>query len=408
MKRYQPRYEKLATLSTFVLVPLSGLVTDVYLPSFPEMQRALHTDVAGIQLTLSCFLISYGLTMLVAGSVVDTWGRYRVVLISLLLFALSNFAIAAIHQVGFVYAMRVLQGAVTALIVVSKRAFLADIFTGSKLKRYTSMLTVIWALGPITAPFIGGYLQVWFGWTANFHFLGAYALLALLMEVRFGGEAMERFPAFRFKGQLAIYRRILRATDFTYGLLTLGISYSMVMIFAMSAPFIVEHELGLTPVVTGYCALVSGLGLLCGGSIGRALTDAPLMTKLRYANAAEWAVALIMLASSYWMANLYSLMGFVLVMHMASGFIYNVYFTHCLTRFPRNAGVAGGLTSGGSYLVTSLTSYAIVSLLPAANQAQLAVNYLILIVITTGLLIAASFKTTPESGQAQHLARHIK
>ncbi|RQP12274.1 MAG: MFS transporter [Parapedobacter sp.] len=392
MKRYQHRYEKLATLSTFLLIPLSGLVTDVYLPSFPEMQRVLQTDVAGIQLTLSCFLISYGLTMLVAGSIVDTWGRYRMVLASLLLFALSNFAIATVHEVGFVYTMRILQGTVTALIVVSKRAFLADIFTGSKLKRYTSMLTVIWALAPITAPFIGGYLQVWFGWTANFYFLGTYALLAFFMELRFGGEAMMRFPAFRLKGQLAIYRRILHTADFTYGLLTLGISYSMVMIFGMSAPFIVEHELGLSPIVTGYCALVSGLGLLCGGSIGRALTDAPLMTKLRYANAAEWVVALAMLISSRWMANIYSLMGFVFALHMASGFVYNVYFTHCLTRFPRNAGVAGGLTSGGSYLVTSLVSYAIVSILPAANQWQLAVNYLILSLITTGLLIAASIK----------------
>ena len=407
MKRYQQRYEKLATLSTFVLIPLSGLVTDVYLPSFPEMQRALHTDVAGIQLTLSCFLISYGLTMLVAGSVVDTWGRYRLVLASLLLFAGSNFAIATIHHIGFVYAMRILQGALTALIVVSKRAFLADIFTGSKLQRYTSMLTVIWALAPITAPFIGGYLQVWVGWTANFYFLGAYALLALLMEARFGGEAMVRFPAFRFKGQLAIYRRILRTADFTYGLVTLGISYSMVMLFGMSAPFIIEHELGLSPIVTGYCALISGFGLLCGGSIGRAFTEAPFTAKLRYATAAEWIVGLAMLATTNWIANVYSLMGFVFALHVASGFVYNVYFTHCLTRFPRNPGVAGGLTSGGSYLVTSLVSYALVSILPATDQGQLAVNYLILALISTGLLIVSAPKSAPESDKAElaHCAR---
>ena len=391
MKRYQPRYERLATLSTFLLIPLSGLVTDVYLPSFPEMQRALQTDVTGIQLTLSCFLVSYGLTMLVAGTIADTWGRYRLVLASLLFFALSNFAIATIHHVGFVYAMRILQGAATALIVVSKRAFLADIFSGSKLQRYTSLLTVIWAFAPITAPFIGGYLQVWFGWTANFFFLGMYALLALAMEARFGGEAMERFPKFRFKGQLAIYRRIMRTSDFTYGLITLGVSYSMVMLFGMSAPFIVEHELGFSPVVTGYCALISGLGLLCGGSIGRALTDAPLFAKLRYATAAQWVVGLAMLVSSHWLANLYTLMAFVFTLHTASGFVYNVYFTHCLTRFPKNAGVAGGLTSGGSYLVTSVVSYALVSILPATNQGQLAVNYLILALLCTVLLVGASF-----------------
>lgn len=120
MKRYLPKYEKLATASTFVLIPLSGLVTDVYLPSFPHMQQALHTDVTGIQLTLTCFLVSYGISMLFAGSLVDTFGRYRLVIGSLVLFACSNFAIAAIHHIEFVYSMRILQGFLTAVIVVAK------------------------------------------------------------------------------------------------------------------------------------------------------------------------------------------------------------------------------------------------------------------------------------------------
>jgi len=179
------------------------------------------------------------------------------------------------------------------------------------------------------------------------------------------------------------------------------------MLFGMSAPFIIEHELGLSPIVTGYCALISGFGLLCGGSIGRAFTEAPFTAKLRYATAAEWIVGLAMLATTNWIANVYSLMGFVFALHVASGFVYNVYFTHCLTRFPRNPGVAGGLTSGGSYLVTSLVSYALVSILPATDQGQLAVNYLILALISTGLLIVSAPKRVPESDKPElvHCAR---
>ena len=159
MKLYNSKYEKISTLSTFILIPLSGLVTDIYIPSFPDMQSAFHTTAAGIQLTLSCFLISYGITMFVAGSLVDSYGRYKVVLGALLLFALSNFLIASVHNLLFLYAMRVLQGVLTAFIVVAKRAFLVDIYSGDKLKHYMGLLSVVWSLGPITAPFLGGYLQ---------------------------------------------------------------------------------------------------------------------------------------------------------------------------------------------------------------------------------------------------------
>lgn len=390
MKRYHPKYEKLATISTFILIPLSGLVTDVYLPSFPNMQQALDTDVSGIQLTLTYFLLSYGISMLFAGSIADTFGRYRLVIGSLVLFAFSNFAIAIIHQIEFVYVMRVLQGFLTALIVVAKRAFLADIFEGKTLRKHTSSLTVVWALAPIMAPFIGGYLQIGWGWTANFYFLGVYSLLSLMLELRYGGEALTRLFTFRPKGVLAVYRRILRTNDFTYGVITLGISYSMVMVFAMSAPFIIEHELGFSPIVTGYSALVSGLGLFCGGSVGRILADRPLFLKLHVANATEWVLAIAMFLSGFWFFNLYSLMSFVFLAHVASGFLYNGYFTHCLTRFPKNAGIAGGITSGGGYLVTAAVSYAIVAFIPITDQKSLACSYLILSAATTGLIIAAT------------------
>lgn len=261
---------------------------------------------------------------------------------------------------------------------------------------------MVWALAPITAPFIGGYLQAGWGWTANFYFLGAYSLLSLLFELRYGGEALTRLAAFRPKGVLAVYRRVLRANDFTYGMITLGISYSMVMVFAMSAPFIIEHELGFSPIITGYSALISGLGLFCGGSIGRILTDRPMFAKLRIANAVEWMLAMAMFMSGFWYFNLYSLMSFVFLAHIASGFLYNTYFTHCLTRFPKNAGIAGGITSGGGYLVTAMVSYAIVALIPITDQKSLACSYLILSAATTVLLIAATLAERSKTNRIMH------
>lgn len=388
MKLYNSKYQKISTISTFILIPLSGLVTDIYIPSFPEMQSVFHTSASGIQATLSFFLISYGITMFFAGSLVDTYGRYKFILGALLLFALSNFFIASIHNLYLLYAIRILQGALTALIVVAKRAFLVDIYTGEKLKHYMGLLSVVWALGPITAPFLGGYLQAYWGWTSNFIFLGLYALFSLFLEYVYCGEAMRHAQTFRLSTIIGSYRKVLGTPEFSLGLFVLGASYSKVLIFGMTAPFIIEEKFHFSSIVTGYCALISGLGIFTGGMIAKQLTSRPLLTKLRVANFAETIIAVTMfLIGAFFTSNIYVLMIFVYAMHICSGFMYNVYFTFCLTRFPQNAGVSSGITSGASYLITSILSYGTVNLIRVDGQSTLAVCYFVMIVVIGAILL---------------------
>ena len=54
------KQKKIATIITFFTIPLSGFMTDVYLPSFPSMARDLSVSETSIQLTLTCFFLSYG------------------------------------------------------------------------------------------------------------------------------------------------------------------------------------------------------------------------------------------------------------------------------------------------------------------------------------------------------------
>ncbi|MGS2765167.1 MFS transporter [Sinomicrobium sp. M5D2P9] len=386
MRTYDKKHERISTISIFLLIPLSGLATDIFIPSFPEMQEMLLTDNKGIQMTLSCFLISYGISLLVAGSLVDSFGRYKLVLASLLLFSLSSFAIAIVPDLYFIYAMRILQGITTAFIVVGKRAFLVDIYKGKKLQHYTSLMTIIWSMAPITAPFIGGYLQKGFGWTSSFYFLGGYALVMLFIEWFFSGEAFTEFKTFNRKSIVSTYKAVLKVPDFSTGLVILGLTYGMVMVFAMSAPFLVENHFNFSPVVTGYCALLSGLGIMSGGILGRSLSTYPFLPKLFFGVAMEIVVAVLMFATGNYVSNIYIFVGFIYLLHLFSGFLYNVYFTYCLTRFPEYAGVTNGLTSGASYLVTSVASYAIVSILHIRNQPGMALSYIILSLCILSLL----------------------
>ena len=378
---------KRATILAFALIPLSGLATDIYLPSFPNMALSFKVGASSIQFTIICFLLSYGIAQLFVGSIIDSFGRYRINLISLLIFAASSFAIVFTSDIHILYLMRVVQGITTAFIVVGKRAFFVDVYTGEKRRHYTSLLSIVWATAPILAPFFGGYLQKSFGWHSNFVVLGIYALVMFVLELIYSGESINVKHPFHPKSIFKVYRTLLSSADFTFGIIVLGICFGTLMIFAMSAPFIVEHQFHLSPVTTGYCALLSGLSIFIGGILGKMIKVGTLSTKLIIANATQ----LVLICLMYFLTSIYTslpvLMIFVVLIHTIGGIIYNLFFTYCLTRFPLNAGIASGLTSGGSYLVTSCVTSLLFVIIVIKDQSSLAIGYLILGLFTTGLLI---------------------
>ncbi|UIR54651.1 MFS transporter [Sphingobacterium sp. SRCM116780] len=388
MKIYNPKNEWICTFITFLLIPLSGLATDIYLPSFPEMQNYFHVSPTAVQSTLTYFLISYGVSMLFVGSIIDSFGRYKIGIFALFIFSLSNIVIVTTHSIHMMNLMRVLQGLAIAFIVVSKRAFLVDIFSGKKLQHYMSILTIVWSMAPITAPFLGGYLQKLFGWSFNFYFLGIFSFLILVLELIYGGEAIKHYKKFNKAEIWNAYKTILTTKDFTFGLFVLGSCYSMTMVFGMSSSFIIENHYGLSAVVTGYCALISGLGLLTGGIIGKTLQHKDFTTKLVTGSICIVILGLLLYGAGFYTDSLLLMMIIVYLLQSSTGFLYTLYFTYCITRFPQFAGVSNGLASGGSYVFTSVFSIIIVHLYVIDKPIGLSYSYITLGVL---LLIAVSF-----------------
>lgn len=368
---------KISTILALVTIPISGLAVDVYLPSFPNMVVSLGTSQTLIQSSITVFLMSYGGGQLLLGSFVDSFGRYRINLVALSVFVFCSIGIALSASIDILLSFRFIQGLAVALIMVSRRAFILDVYTGSERKHYTSLLNVFWSTAPIVAPFVGGYLQKGFGWTANFYFLALYGLLILVFEAIYGGETIVEKHVFHFKTIIRAYGQFFRTHDFVIGILVLGLSYSSVIVFGISIPFIVEHNFGLSAVTTGYASLISGIAIFSGGFLAKKMLDRKFQKKLIIANAAQMAIAVIMFIVGIFFYNLFSILAFVIAIHFLQGFTYNTYFTYALNRFPKYAATASGVLSGGSYIVFSASSYAVVNILSIVDQKTLALSYII-------------------------------
>jgi len=398
-KKIQQKHIPITTFLAFALIPLSGFATDIYLPSMPSMGAALNISSLEVQMTLTIFLISYGFSQLFIGSILDSFGRYRISQAALIIFALSCIVIANTNDIFLIYLMRIVHGITVAGIVVAKRAYFVDMFEGTQLKSYLSVFTIVWSTGPIIAPFVGGYLQNLFGWESNFYFLAGFAVILFVLERIFSGETLKNQTVFKVKEIARIYWEMFCTADFLLGLFMLGLAYSMVMIYNMAGPFIIEHELFLTPIIAGYCSLILGFAWTVGGFIGKATVDKPFFKKLAVNIGLQVIFVLAMILSLNILVNLYTLVLFAFIIHVGAGFTYNNYFTYSLSKFPKNAGIAGGLMGGVVYILVSILSYFIIYIFPAKDERNLSFGYLILVLLSVVVIgVLSRYKAQSKKG----------
>lgn len=389
-KAIKERHLGIATLLAFALIPLSGFATDIYIPSLPTMAGEMHVGSIQVQLTLSIFLISYGVSQLFIGSVLDSFGRYKLCLVSLIVFATASVVIATTHNIYLIYLMRVIHGVTVGSIIVAKRAYFVDLFAGEKLKHYLSLFSIIWSTGPIVAPFIGGYLQTAFGWESNFYFLAGFAVVFAVLEFIFSGETLVHYSDFHFQKIVKVYTGMIKTPSFTLGIVMLGLAYCMVMTYNMTGPFIIEHHFNLSPVIAGYSSLVLGFAWMVGGFIGKATINRPFFKRMVINIALQILFVVVMIISINFISNLYSLIFFAFIIHVCAGYTFNNYFTFCLGKFPKNAGIASGLTGGITYVIVSFLSYGIVNIVPAKDERNLSFSYLMPIILSVLIMFLIS------------------
>lgn len=392
------------TIMSLCLIPLSGFAMDIFIPSLPDMAVQLHASPASIQFTLSLFIISYGISQLIVGGLIDAYGRYLPNMISILAFSAASFIIAYSTSLQMIYAMRILQGFTVAVIAISKRAFFIDLYKGEALKKYTSMFSVIWAIAPIVAPFLGGFFQTTWGWSSNFMFLGYFGLAFFVIELIIGGESMKAAQPFSLRSMTQAYGTMVKTPDFTSGMIILGLAYGMILLYGMCSPFLIEQQLHFSAAVTGYCSLFSGVSVMIGGTISRILVNKPMGKKLMVASVAQLLVVAMMVPLTRNYHNLYTLLTYVFLLHSTSGFIFNNLMSYCLIRFPQYAGKASGLTGGGFAVVTSILSSLMVNTISITNQATLGMAYGMVAVITFLFLVRTKWREKEERNEKDETA----
>lgn len=267
-RRFRILLPVLAMLSAFA--PLS---VDMYLPSFPLLTQAFATDASRVQLTLSAFLLGFGLAPLFYGPLADRFGRRPTLVVAATLYVGASVLCALATEIDHLIALRFLQalGAGGGPVIV--RAIIRDLYAHDDAARAMSLMMVIVGAAPMLAPLLGGVLLVEFGWRSIFWVLAGFGLLCIVMIQLALRESLP--PQYRrplaLKTTLGGYGSLLVNPRYLGFVLTSSLLFAGMFAYISGSPFVFIEYFGVSERLYGVLFGANVAGMILTASVNSRL-----------------------------------------------------------------------------------------------------------------------------------------
>jgi len=173
-------------LSVLVL-GFDGTILNVALP---DMAVQLHAGTSQLQWIVDAYLVVFAAAMLPAGLLGDRFGRRRLLIAGLTLFAAASLVGTLTHSAAALIAVRAVMGLGAAFIMPLAMSIIPSLFPSAERARAVAVMTAGMAIGMPLGPILGGLLLTHFWWGSIFLInvpliaVGIVALLLLVPESR--------------------------------------------------------------------------------------------------------------------------------------------------------------------------------------------------------------------------------
>jgi DHA1 family bicyclomycin/chloramphenicol resistance-like MFS transporter len=254
----------LATLS--VIAPLA---IDMYLPALPTIAKSFQVPESEAQFTLSTFFLGFAIGQAFYGPISDRFGRKAPLYFGMSLYSLASLGCALAPSIDSLAGFRFLQALGGCTGAVISRAMVRDLFTGADAVKVFSRVLLVFGLGPILAPMIGGYILYWADWHAIFYLLSAIGALAVVMVfVRLPEtRKSEHARPLSFGSVIGGYWRLLKHRNYMGHALTGSTMMAGTFAYIAGSPFVVITLFGFPSEHFGWVFGSNALGFIIASQI---------------------------------------------------------------------------------------------------------------------------------------------
>ena len=359
-------------LTLVLLASISALAMNSFLPSLPNMAEHFGSSTALMGLSVGVYLGTSAIFQILVGPLSDRIGRRTVSLWALIIFIVASISCVYAPNTFVFMFLRALQ-AIAACTFVVARAVVRDTTetqaSGSKIA-YISMGT---AICPMFGPALGGLLDGWFGWEANFWFIGGLGFFILLIAYFDLGETVPESTQ-GFRRQFSEYPELLLSRRFWGYCLASAFGAGAFFAYLGGGPFVGSIVYNLSPEMLGLYFGAPAIGYFFGNFLSGRFTirfgiDAMILWGL-------WIIfsglSLSMVCSYVGYGTVETFFGFMIFVGLGNGLTIPNATAGMLSVRPHLAGTASGL--GGAMMIAigaALSTLAGAFLVPGSNEMPL-------------------------------------
>ena len=251
------------------------LITDMFLPAFPNIANFFRVPDAFVQYSLSAVTLGAAVGFFIAGPLSDSLGRRKPILVSLILFSLASYLLYLAPTIEVFVLLRMMQGLTGAAAGVIAQAIIRDLFVGDAMIRMLGRVWLISGLAPVISPLVAAQLLLVGDWRVIALALGVLGTLILLVASRALVETLH-VDNRRAKGFEGVNRRFIAVFKdrIILGLLLIGVVQTLAAFsYLNNLPFLYQNGFGLTPVEFSAMFSISAaswfIGIQIGAVVGR-------------------------------------------------------------------------------------------------------------------------------------------
>lgn len=339
----------------------AGLV--LYTPALSLMGSVFYVSATWIKFTLTAYLLGFGVSQLFYGPLSDQYGRKKVLLYALFIFAAGCLWSIFSNHFNELLMSRIMQGVGAGGCMTLSRAILRDSFEGKDYLHAASFLSVGFAIGLGVSPIVGGYLISIFSYKSEFVFLFVFSAILFLLFYLFLPETIR---ASQKNNSLSVFIKntiinfifILKNKNFLSYLIAGVMAYGVVIVYTIMSPFLIQKTLGYSAAEYGYFTLMIALAYYASTHVNRKLIHHFTTTQIIKIGLFIIILSgfIMLLLNLFHLVNMPILIAFLMLATFGQGFIWSNTIALALKELSSMAGTAAALFSSLQMLLSAIIS----------------------------------------------------
>ncbi len=332
-----------------LMAALPGFAVDMALPALANTAASLGVPTHSAGLTLSSFMISFGIAPLIYGPVSDRYGRKLVVTFGCIIFVIAGIGCVFATSLAGLLTFRIIQGigaaAMTLAIVIAR-----DSFDEAVVRQKISYIVIAIYVSPIAAPSAGAALLGLGSWRYIYAVLAALGILLLIgvwssLEGGSRGNSTGRVSVSAILGD---YGCVLSHPVARAYIIASAASFAIVPAYATGSALFFIQIVGMSPnrygTIFGLTALASIAGALVDSRLSARGISALYTLPIGLAIMASVSLALLAMTLMGWMPVPFAIALFA-IMTFSGGLIAPGMTQSALQQLPQMAGTVSAASN---------------------------------------------------------------